>query len=94
MAESDLMEKLVKFAQGFQRPSRLEKRHDNSQKVSARGRLDLTAAEANLLIDQTKNKIINACLLLGLNDQGNRPSHEGAAAYVDSVIVSSRTSNC
>ena len=29
-----------------------------------------------------------------MNRPGNRPSHEGAAAYVDSVIVSSRTSNC
>lgn len=65
--ESDLIEKPVRFGQGFKRPSKLEKRRDSSQKISERGRLDFSALEAKLLIESTKNPIIKACILLGLN---------------------------
>lgn len=65
--EADLIEKPVKFGGGFKRPSKLEKGRDNSQKISDRGRLDFTAAEAKLLIDETRNPILRACILLGLN---------------------------
>ena len=66
-AEADLIEKPVKFGSGFKEPSELEKWRDNAEKISDRGRLDFTAAEAKLLIEQTKNPIIRACILLGLN---------------------------
>ena len=66
-SESDLIDKPVKFGPGFARPTKLEKRRDNSQKVAERGRLDFTAAEAKLLVEQTTNPILKACIVLGLN---------------------------
>ncbi len=66
-SENDLIDKPVKFGPGFVRPTKLEKRRDNSQKVADRGRLDFKAAEAKLLVEQTTNPIMKACILLGLN---------------------------
>ncbi len=66
-SESDLVDKPVKVGKGFSRPTKLEKRRDHSQKVADRGRLDFSASEARLLIESTDNKILKACIYLGVN---------------------------
>ncbi len=66
-SESDLIDKPVRFGKGFARPSKLEKRRDNSQKIAERGRLDFTAQELQLLLKDSKNLNLKACILLGLN---------------------------
>ncbi len=66
-SDEQLVDRPVMFGNNFQRPSKLQKRRDKQQKLSDRGRLDFTAAEAKLLIESTNNIQLKACILLGLN---------------------------
>lgn len=66
-SETDLIEKPIRFGSGFSRPTKREKRRDNSQKIAERGRLDFTAEQIQLLLKNTANLNLKACILLGLN---------------------------
>lgn len=66
-SDEQLVDRPVVFGNNFQRPTKRQKRRDKQQKLSERGRLDFTAAEARLLLERANGPTMKACILLGLN---------------------------